>query len=355
MTIKITLTADPVTKAGVDFNGGYDAYFKNFSPFGFPLFNGPTSSKTTQIVHLDTPATGQEANTKAVLLGGEAFAYTFSNHSVSGTIKTVQLTRLGKAYDQGSGDLVLKNGIVQDATKYISISGLNITNAAGVKGDVHNIVAGLMGGGPDGTKADVTALTAAIRSEGHNVVGSTGGDRYTGTGFADTVRGNGGNDVLSGANGNDTLYGGSGNDTLSGGNGADTLVGESGNDTLSGGSGPDRLTGGAGADKLTGGAGADLFIFNAIGETVGDTILDFVRAQGDRIGLAAIDANESRSGDQAFAFIAKQGFHGVAGELRYQVGSSTTAISGDTDGDGVSDFRISLSGQHTLTTDSFLL
>lgn len=391
MTIKITLTADPDTGAGVDFNGGYDAFFRNFAPYGFPLFLGPTETRTTQVVHLDTPEKGKEAESRAVLLGGDDFEYTFANHSVSGTIETVQLVELGDAYNSRTGDLVLDDGIVKDATKFITISGLDISNRAGVKGDVHEIIAGLMGGGPDGTKADAAPLTEAIWSEAHTVAGSAGGDRYVGTRYADTIRGEGGADRLYGADGDDTLnggsgadrlYGGAGNDTLWGGSGGDRLSGGTGNDrlsggtgndtldggsgddslsggpgrdTLSGGTGADRLTGGTGADQLTGGGGADTFIFGSLADTTGDTIRDFARGQGDRIQLTGIDANENRGGNQAFAFIGTQGFHGVAGELRYQIGSATTAISGDTDGDGASDFRISLTGRMTLTEDSFLL
>ena len=69
MTLAITLTADAATGAGVDFNAGFAAFFADFTPFGFPVFLGPEAGdETTQILHLDTPVTGSEAATRAVIL-----------------------------------------------------------------------------------------------------------------------------------------------------------------------------------------------------------------------------------------------------------------------------------------------
>lgn len=83
----------------------------------------------------------------------------------------------------------------------------------------------------------------------------------------------------------------SGDDTLFGGTGADVLNGNSGNDTLIGGAGDDTLTGGAGNDTLYGGAGADRFI---IGPGDGrDAILDFSRAEGDRIDLSGFETSDA--------------------------------------------------------------
>lgn len=318
MTLRITLTANAATKAGVNFNADYAAFFDDLAPYGFPLFNGPSANDTTQIVHLDTPVRGREAQTRAVLLDGDDFQYIFSSHSVSGEIDIVRLVRLGPAYGAATGNLVLRDGVVKTVTPHITIAGFDLQNAAGVKGEVHDVVAGLMGGGPSGTDADPSALTAEIWSQGHDLTGSTGADRYVGSRFADVVRGLAGADVLSGGGGRDTL------------------------------------TGGAGADRLAGGASADTFVFNAVSETVGDVIADFSRSQGDRIRLSTIDA-EAGSGNQAFTFIGRSGFSSEAGELRHQVGASTTAVSGDLDGDGVSDFRIALTGQVALGADSFFL
>lgn len=344
MTLKIKLTAQ--SGQGVNFNTGYDAFFQDFEPYSFPLMLGPTSNRVTQIVHLDTPVTGQEAKTKAILVNGDNFQYTFSNHTVSGSINEVKLVKLGPAWNASTGDLNLKNGTVQTASDYISISGLNLKNAPGVKGDVHEMVADFMGGGPDGNKADPTELSSHLWSQGHDVTGSTGGDSYVGSRFADIARGLGGNDTLSGQQGNDNLQGGVGNDVLLGGVGADHLAG---------GGGADRMTGGAGGDRMTGGAGADTFIFNTVAEPATDLITDFSRAQGDKIQLSGIDADTTAGGNQAFHWIAKAAFSGDAGELRYAVSGSKTIVYGDDDGNKVADFHIDLTGKLALAASDFIL
>ncbi len=142
------------------------------------------------------------------------------------------------------------------------------------------------------------------------------------------------------------------NNALNGNNGDDVLRGLAGDDTLSGGSGKDTIYGGTGIDRLYGGADGDVFRFDTgdtgATRTTADTIFDFSHADHDKIHLAAIDANTTRGGTQAFAFIGTDAFGGHAGELRYSTDGSSTLIEGDTDGDGVADLAIILSGQQTL-------
>lgn len=365
MTVTITLTANRQTGAGVNFNAAYDAFFADFAPYGFPLFHGPNANRVNQIVHLDTPVRGQEANTKAVLLDGANFVYNYSTHIVGGELNTVRLVTLGSSYNSSTGELNLNsNGVVSTATPHITFSGLDMSNSPSVRGEVHQLAAGIMGGGPSGTQADPSVLTAKVWGEAQNLVGSTGADRWVGTRFNDTANGGAGNDVLSGGAGNDRLVGAGGNDTLNGDSGNDTLMGEGGNDTLNGGSGTDTLNGGSGndtlvggtgADRLTGGSGADTFVFNTVGETSGDVITDFSRSQGDHIRLTAIDADTTRSGNQAFDFIGTSTYSGEAGEIRYQLNSNTTVIAGDINGDRVTDFRITLEGRINLAEGDFFL
>ena len=163
----------------------------------------------------------------------------------------------------------------------------------------------------------------------------------------------------------DTATGTVAADTISGGSGDDVIKGLAGTDKLSGGDGNDILIGGLGADRLTGGAGADVFEFdfkNEIGFVFGarDVITDFQHL-ADSINLANIDANGLRAGDQAFNFIGLQAFHHIAGELhaiRVDVAGTAgdrTIIEGDTNGDGLGDFRIHLNGLITLTKADFVL
>ncbi|MCW5732258.1 MAG: type I secretion C-terminal target domain-containing protein [Alphaproteobacteria bacterium] len=175
--------------------------------------------------------------------------------------------------------------------------------------------------------------------------GNSGNDTLGGGSGDDTLGGNEGNDSLLGGAGNDTLNGGSGSDRLIGGRGDDTYVledardrivegaqqgtdtvavvglssyrlganlenlvagegqgafrgtgnalhnriqGSSGADSLSGEAGNDTLLDGDGADRLTGGSGADVFVLSRDGAA--DTIVDFSRAQGDRIDIRALVA-----------------------------------------------------------------
>ncbi len=384
MTLTIKLTADAATGAGVDFNADLEAHFDGFKPYEMPIFLPATDgAETTQILHLDTPVEGSEAQTRLVLLDGSDFQYTFSNHSVSGTLDTVRLGRLGPAWDAGKGDLAVdKNGRVSKMADSITIGNLNIVNPVGEKGEVHEIVSGMMGGGLNGLEADPTALFKHVWAEAHDVTGSTGADRYAGTKFGDIARGLGGADVLAGKGGADTLSGGAGNDTLSGGAaadslagdagadvlrgeagndvlkggaGADVLIGAAGADTLDGGIGADRLEGGAGADRLTGGAGADVFVFATVAAAKGDQITDFRIKQGDAIDLAAIDARGNVKGNQSFTLIGDDAFSKTSGELRVWSAEGHTFVAGDVNGDGKADFTLTLTGALALTEAHFLL
>jgi Ca2+-binding RTX toxin-like protein len=228
-----------------------------------------------------------------------------------------------------------------------------------------------------------------------NLTGSAFGDVLKGTSGANVIIGGAGDDLLIGRGGFDRLDGGDGIDTVSyadaatgvqvdlnpnafsnsdtlisienliGSAFADTLTGDAGTNALSGGAGNDRLTGGLGHDTLTGGAGNDVFDFNALNESpVGagnrDVITDF-QSGLDHIDLAGIDADAGRAGDQGFKFIGTKGFSGKAGELHYQTidqagtANDMTVVSGDTNGDGVADFEIQITGIVQLSSNDFVL
>lgn len=129
--------------------------------------------------------------------------------------------------------------------------------------------------------------------EGNDAIqGNDGADQMNGNQGADTIYGGaaddwvlGGkdNDLLFGDDGADLMYGNMGADTMWGGAGADTMRGGQDDDVIYGGDGNDWLTGDRGNDVLTGGAGADIFHI-ADGGGV-DRVLDFNRAQGDRVGV----------------------------------------------------------------------
>lgn len=241
--------------------------------------------------------------------------------------------------------------------------------------------------------------------------GGAGNDTLIGSAGNDILFGNSGTDVLRGGEGDDTLqfsatsldqfHGDGGMDTLQaravgstivwgnvsgiervdgggfagvailGASGANTIDlsgaqllgiaridGLAGDDTIVGSAGNDVLVGGAGKDVLTGGDGADVFDFNARSESgIGlrfDLITDFEEGS-DRIDLLTIDANVLVASSQGFLFIGNAGFHGVAGELRIDVGTpGYTRVLGDADGNGVEDMEIRLVGTHTLAASDFI-
>lgn len=112
--------------------------------------------------------------------------------------------------------------------------------------------------------------------------------------------------------------------------------------------GNDVLIGGAGADTLFGGSGSDQFRLSAITDSTDaamDVIADFTFLRGvelDRIDLRLIDANATLGGDQAFTYRGAA-FTGAAGDLRVQsLGGETYAAAGDTNGDAVADFVVTI-------------
>lgn len=113
--------------------------------------------------------------------------------------------------------------------------------------------------------------------------GNAGDDSLRGGADSDWVVGGKDNDQLHGEAGHDIVYGNLGNDTCTGGDWNDIVRGGQQNDTISGGSGDDWLSGDKDADTISGGLGAD--VFHTFGEAGLDLVLDFNRAEGDRVQL----------------------------------------------------------------------
>ncbi len=251
------------------------------------------------------------------------------------------------------------------------------------------------------------------------LVGTTGNDVLRARSLTAKIYGFAGNDILYGRHGSaqDILDGGEGNDTLNGRLGVDSLLGGLGDDlysvdrvsdvvienldegtdtiissskvynlpanvenltltgshsiygkgndlanTLIGNDQDNRLTGGAGADTVSGGLGADIFKFNTVTETgvtetTRDSIVDFSRDQGDKINLAAIDANTALKGNNAFAAPTEGGAFSDTfanpGELYFD--QSTNILYGNNDADSMADFSIKLAGVSSLAAEDFAL
>jgi serralysin len=311
ITLRAGATAD-----GVNFS----TYFKTFlaksgddDHGGNPIFYGGSTQYDGDQLALSY------TKDRLILAEGDDLNYTFSTHVLAGQLDTLKFGAYGDDYS------VDDDGFLVGTVTTVEVSGLDLYSAAGVKGDVHDLIAGFMG-------SDTTFFRDLIAEEAQVVYGSKGDDVYVGTAFGDKA------------------FGYAGDDTLAGGAGKDKLDGAAGDDSL---------RGDAGRDTLTGGSGDDTFVFAAVGDsgtkgTTRDTILDFSIAD-DLISLKAIDADETKGGNQAFAFAGKGGFTDTAGELVYKVSGGHTIVSGDVDGNGKADFSIDLVGKLALDADDFLL
>ena len=141
---------------------------------------------------------------------------------------------------------------------------------------------------------------------------------------------------------------GSGNDTLIGNDAANRLESGAGNDRLEGQGGDDVLVGGSGKDTLTGGVGADVFLFTALDDSaVGlgrDVITDFAKGS-DRIDLSQLGGK---------TFLGSGAFTGTAGEVRAVSIEGMTIVELDSNGDGLADFQLELTGGVTLDSQDFV-
>jgi Ca2+-binding RTX toxin-like protein len=152
--------------------------------------------------------------------------------------------------------------------------------------------------------------------------------------------------IMAGNSQDNIFNGRGGRDIMDGGAGHDYLIGEAGNDIL---------IGGRGQDDLSGGGDLDTFLYYEFQESlVGseDRILDFSRADGDRLDLSRIDANAIGGTDNdAFSFIDGAAFSGAAGQLRFAGGY----VEADVNGDALADLRIEMGGVTTMYATDFVL
>ena len=133
-----------------------------------------------------------------------------------------------------------------------------------------------------------------------------------------------------------------------GNNIANVITGNSGSNILNGARSNDVLTGGGGRDVLTGGSGADVFVYKALSDSVGPTSDLITDLNGvDVIDLSAIDANANTAGVQHFTLV--DTFTNTAGQvtLTYNSGTNITSLQADTNGDGVADMLVRITGDHT--------
>ncbi len=323
------------------------------------VLNGTDTVVNDGVIYAIIDANGVPSAIKTVINNGTIFGGVsfigFGNDTYDGHLGRVTgLVATGAGDDTILGGAGIERAEGGDGSDTVALGGGNDTYlASSTAADGDDDVDG--GDGIDTYDASIASALVFINLDDQIAFGSSiGSDNLTsfenavGSAFADALTGDAGANRLSGLADNDILMGNGGNDVLFGGAGRDTL------------------TGGAGRDFLRGGAldgVQDTFDFNAISEStvVGsgrDWIYDFEGAGiagGDVIDLSTIDANSKIAGNQAFALIGTGVFTKVAGQLHYAVANGWTFISGDTNGDGVADFGISVKAAASLIGTDFML
>jgi len=323
--------------------------YGEFYGTGHTVFGGPQHLIAASAV--DGTVTTTE---KAVLATGD-FDYTFSTHTLDGTLNKVEFGYGPKL--NTAGLLGADSYVTLDTATELTIDGLNLTTSGPGTDTVHSILYGFI----SDTAAPLTSYLATLTS-GVEFYGNAGGDTFTGYGYNDVISGGGGADTLNGAGGNDTIDGGLGNDAIDGGSGIDTVTfaasgssvtvslsagtssGGLGSDTLAnvenviGSAYNDTFIASSSVNSLTGGAGNDTFNFSSGTNAAGDTIAGFngVSLAGgdtDVISLRTISGLSAWGGTTA----------GV-NSVWYATGASDTVVYGDTSGDGVADFSFTLAG-----------
>lgn len=261
----------------------------------------------------------------------------------------------------GNGHATTMNGGTGDDTYTVNGVGDIVVELPGEGTDtVGAAISYTLGANVENLRMSVGGLTGRGNELNNRIIGSSGDDILYGEAGNDLIQGGMGNDTLYGGDGDDDLRAEGGSDILYGGNGNDKLRGADGNDILHGDAGNDTLWSGAGNDYLYGGRGSDNFVFEtaffAGGVAASAKVIgDFSSLERDKIGLSAIDAKVATPVDDKFKFIGTSAFSHTAGELRYQVSGSNAIVTGDTNGDGVADFMITLLNVRTLTAADFML
>ncbi len=283
--------------------------------------------------------------------GGGATGYRFEKWGAPQTYMMLDIAALqemyGADYTTNAGNTVYK---------WLPSSGRTFVNGAvAIDPGGNRIFATVWDGGGRDTydlSAYATGVTVDLRPGHHSVFSAAQLADLGGGPHGGHARGNVFNALLHHGDLRSLIevaIGGRGNDHLIGNQAANTLRGNGGNDLLNGGSGRDVLIGGAGADTLIGGAGGDAFVFTSATDSpfrhgdrlvarAGGAAFDHPGAAGgDRIVLAAIDADTLTPGDQAFIF------HGRGrGHLWLEERGTATVVHGNTDGDAAPEFELTI-------------
>ena len=113
------------------------------------------------------------------------------------------------------------------------------------------------------------------------------------------------------------------------------------------------MVGGAGLDQMTGYGGADMFRFHSGGDIGNDTFTGSP-TELERISdfTSGEDVIDLRPMQVAFTWVGAAAFSGRGPELRFDGAKSW--LQGDTDGNGVADFTLLLSGVSVIVETDLL-
>lgn len=168
----------------IEIDAGFQKGDFNYNKFFKSYFTGEGSGTPDPF---DSDHIGMNYdNSKIIEMYGEDFYYYFQTHIVSGALEEMDFKI---------------NGNTQ-----LSISGLDISNDVGQAGELHWLIAALMGGGHGtGADADYKILLQDLGLNTQHYIGGSGSDTYTGTRYGDRIEGNLGDDNLKGGDGRDTF------------------------------------------------------------------------------------------------------------------------------------------------------
>jgi phospholipase/lecithinase/hemolysin len=270
----------------------------NGAPPGEPAFALQAGPRITGSLS----AAGQEKAFSATLAAGQTYQFDLLGiSSGSGSLPDPKLHLTGPGTDLTNDD----GGLGLDARLSFTApaSGVYTLTISGVGVSKGSYLLQ----GPDLRGSDMTvaggagADTIGALAGANYLRGEAGNDSIVGGSGFDDINGNMGNDTASGGlggdwvvggkdddrlfgeDGDDIVYGNLGADTGDGGPGDDIVRGGQQDDVLTGGTGNDWLSGDRDNDTITGGSGAD--IFHSFGEAGVDRVVDFNRAEGDRVLL----------------------------------------------------------------------
>ncbi|WP_117434483.1 calcium-binding protein [Acuticoccus kandeliae] len=369
-------------EGGIDYENYLASYYAGLAVGASTYRGGKPDAAFGGMYYVSGPEVSfdYEGTDKVTLLNGKEIAYDFIHygaefgHGISGEVNKVTFAETTSETTTANGT---ENGKLINLDAGLVVSGLDVTAEPGAgnvpENEVYSLYSAVRYGANGEEGQDYIAyLYEVFGSEAQKFIGSDDSDTYTGTAFDDLILGKGGDDILAGGDGADTIrggegadtldggegddfvHGGTGDDELSGGAGDDILSGKNGDDMLFGGEGADRLFGGAGNDTLVGGEGQDV-LFGQGGDDVFlfESATDSLFESPDRIADFSDDLIDLQA--LGLDFIGEDGFSGEGAEVRLNEVERGTVVLADTDGDGVADFRVIVSGAYDLTESDFLL